>query len=86
MPITSAAKKALRKNKRQRGRNLNKSRHLKSEISSLKKLITAKDKKGATQLLPKVYKTLDKSVKANLLKKNTASRLKSRLTKIVNKL
>ncbi|MBI2635103.1 MAG: 30S ribosomal protein S20 [Parcubacteria group bacterium] len=86
MPITKAAKKALRKNKRQRKNNLNKSRLLKGELAALKKLITAKAKKGAIEFLPKVYKALDKSVKNNLLKKNTASRMKSRLTKIVNKL
>ncbi|MDO8676306.1 MAG: 30S ribosomal protein S20 [Candidatus Azambacteria bacterium] len=86
MPITKAAKKALRKNKRQRENNLNKSRLLKDELSALKKLITAKTKKGAAELLPKIYKALDKAVKTNLLKKNTASRMKSRLTKIVNKL
>ena len=86
MPTTSSAKKALRKNKRQRERNLNKSRLFKGELTALKKLISKKDKKGATQLLPKTYKALDKAVKANLLKKNTASRIKSRLTKIVNKL
>ena len=86
MPITKAAKKALRKNKRQRENNLNKSRLLKGELAALKKLITTKAKKGANEFLPKVYKALDKSVKNNLLKKNTASRMKSRLTKIVNKL
>ncbi len=58
----------------------------KDAIKSLKKSIVQKDKKGAMALLPKVYKALDKSVKTNLLKKNTASRLKSRLTKNVNKL
>jgi small subunit ribosomal protein S20 len=86
MPITSSAKKALRQNKKRRARNLTESRFLKSEIKSLKKLIAAKDKKGAVEFLPKVYKALDKSVKTNLVKKNTASRLKSRLTKVVSKL
>lgn len=86
MPITQSAKKALRQNKRRHTRNLVKSRFLKSRIKSLKKLIAAKDKKGAVEFLPKVYKALDKSVKTNLIKKNTASRLKSRLTKSVNKI
>ncbi|MEK7197981.1 MAG: 30S ribosomal protein S20 [Patescibacteria group bacterium] len=86
MPITKSAKKALRQNKKRRRQNLQKSRFLKDQVKSLKKLIAAKDKKGALELLPKVYKALDKSVKTNALKKNTASRIKSRLTKIVNKL
>ncbi len=86
MPITKSAQKALRQNKRRRARNLKQSRSLKDEIKSLKKLIAGKDKKGANEILPKVYKALDKAAKTNLIKKNTAARLKSRLTKTVNKL
>lgn len=62
------------------------SRLLKDEIRSLKKLVANKDKKDAIEFLPKVYKALDKAAKTNLIKKNTAARLKSRLTKTVNKL
>ena len=58
----------------------------KDAIKSLKKSIAQKDKKGAVEILPKVYKALDKAVKINILKKNTASRIKSRLIKAVNKL
>lgn len=86
MPITKSAKKALRQNKKRRARNLKQSRAFKDEVKSLKKFIAAKDKKNANELLPSVYKTIDKAVKTNVLKKNTASRIKSRLTKIVNKL
>ena len=86
MPITKSAQKALRQNKKRRARNVKQSRSLKDEIKSLKKLADTKDKKGAGGALPKVYKALDKAVKTNLLKKNTASRLKSRLTKAINKL
>lgn len=86
MPITKSAKKALRQNKKRRKQNLQKSHFLKDQVKSLKKLIAAKDKKGALELLPKIYKAVDKSVKTNILKKNTAARMKSRLTKIVNKL
>jgi len=86
MPITKSAQKALRQNKRRRARNLKQSRSLKDEIKALKKLMAKKDKKSAADALPKVYKFLDKAVKTNLIKKNTAARLKSRLTKTVNKL
>jgi len=86
MPITSSAKKALRQNKRRHARNLKQSRSLKDEIKSLKKFMALKNKEGAKEILPKVYKALDKAVKTNLIKKNTASRLKSRLTKSVNKI
>ncbi|MBI2446350.1 MAG: 30S ribosomal protein S20 [Parcubacteria group bacterium] len=86
MPITKSAKKALRQNKKRRARNLKQSRLFKDEIKALKKLIAAKDKKSALEILPKVYKAIDKAVKTHILKKNTAARLKSRLTKTVNKL
>lgn len=86
MPITKSAQKALRQNKRRRARNVKQSRSLKDEIKALKKLMAKKDKKGASGALPKVYKALDKAVKTNLVKKNTAARLKSRLTKAVNKI
>jgi len=86
MPITKSAQKALRQNKRRRTRNVKQSRSLKGEIKSLKKLMAVRDKRGAGEVLPKVYKALDKAVKTNLIKKNTASRLKSRLTKTINKL
>jgi len=86
MPITKSAKKALRQSKKRRKRNSQKSRLLKDQLKSLKKLIAVKDKKSALDFLPKVYKTLDKSAKTNIIKKNTAARIKSRLTKTINKL
>ncbi len=86
MPITKSAQKALRQSKRRQARNLKRSRRLKDEIKSLKKLMAAKDKKGALKILPGVYKALDKAAKTNLIKKNTAARLKSRLAKTVNKI
>ncbi len=39
----------------------------------------------AKKLLPQVYKLLDKAAKADLIKKNTATRKKSRITKLINK-
>ncbi|MDO8574713.1 MAG: 30S ribosomal protein S20 [bacterium] len=86
MPITKSAKKALRQSKKRRARNLKQSRLFKDEVKALKKTIAAKDKKSALESLPKVYKAVDKAVKTNILKKNTAARLKSRLAKTVNKL
>lgn len=86
MPVTKSAKKALRQSEKRRKQNLQKSRFLKGQIKTLKKLIIAGDKKGASDFLPKVYKAVDKSVKTNAIRKNAAARIKSRLTKTVNKL
>jgi small subunit ribosomal protein S20 len=39
----------------------------------------------ARKLLPQVYKLLDKAAKTGLIKKNTAARKKSRITKSISK-
>ncbi len=81
MPITSSAKKALRQSKKHRTENLKRSEAFKNAIKKFKKLVEAKKLDEAAAALPAVYQTLDKATKTNVLKKNTASRLKSRLTK-----
>ncbi len=79
MPITDSAKKALRQNKKRRAENLTKKEAFKDAIKKFKKLVATKDIKGAIAALPLVYQTLDKAAKTNVIPKNTAARLKSRL-------
>ena len=86
MPITKSAKKALRQNKKRRARYLKQTDTTQKEIKKIKKLIAAKNKTNASDALPKVYKALDKAVKNHLIVGNKAARLKSQLTKTVNKL
>ncbi|MBI2514861.1 30S ribosomal protein S20 [Candidatus Wolfebacteria bacterium] len=83
MPITQSAKKALRQNIRRRMRNLKRKTELKSAIKQYKKMVVAGDKEGAKKFLSQVYKKLDKAAKVNSIKKNRASRLKSRLSKLL---
>ena len=83
MPITQSAKKALRQSIRRRERNVKKKTDLKSVIKQYKKLIEEKKKEEAWQQLSLVYKKLDKAAKTNLIKKNKAARLKSRLANIL---
>ena len=52
----------------------------------VKKLKTTTDKKEAQELLPKVSGILDKLAKKNIIHKNKAANLKSKLTKKVNAL
>ena len=85
MPITQSAKKALRQSIRRRVKNVERKSALKAAIKEYKKLIVAGKFAEAKKYLPQVYKRLDKAAKANLIKKNTASRLKSRLTKKLGK-
>ena len=85
MPITSSAKKALRKSVTNRNRNLKRKKTLGETLRNYKKLIITKKIDEAVKLLPSVYKAIDKSAKVGLLKSNTASRLKSRLSKKLTK-
>ena len=85
MPITESAKKALRQNIKRKAQNVHRKKDLKEVIKNYKKMILAKNLDEAKKQLSLVYQKLDKSAKVNLIKKNTASRLKSRLTKLLSR-
>ncbi len=52
----------------------------------IKRLRAAEDKKTGLELLPKVVSMLDRLAKKNVIHKNKAANLKSKLTKHVNSL
>jgi len=85
MPITKSAKKALRQNVRRRARNLVYRKKMRGLIKQVRTLVEEKKIEEAKKLLPQVYKILDKTAKIGIIKKNTASRKKARITKLVNK-
>ena len=85
MPITKSAKKALRQSLRRRTRNLIYKNKIQKLLKELKKLIILGKKEEIKNLLPKIYKALDKAVKVGVIKKGAADRKKSRVTKLVNK-
>jgi len=85
MPITKSAEKALRQNQKRRARNLVYKNKIKNLIKEVKSLVLEKKIEQAKKLLPQVYKILDKTAKVGIIKKNTAGRKKSRITKLVNK-
>ena len=84
MANTKSAKKAHEASLRKRVFNLRRLRAMKSSIKEVRALALAKDKK-ALELLQKAYKAIDKAAKRGVIKKNTAARKKSRLSKFVNK-
>lgn len=86
MPITRSAKKALRSSEKKRVFNRVRKDKVSNAIKSLKKLITEGKKKEAVVAFRSVQKALDKAVKGGTLNKNTASRKKSRLAKMIAKL
>ena len=85
MPISKSAKKALRQSKKRRERNLRRFETMRENIKKIHKLIAENKKEEAQKLLPQTYKAIDKAAKNNIIKKNTAARKKSKLTKLINK-
>lgn len=85
MAITKSSKKALRQNLRRMIRNIPKKQKIKNLLKEVKILVSQKKIEEAKKLLPQVYKSLDKAAKAKLIKKNTASRKKSRISKLIIK-
>lgn len=70
MPITKSAKKSLRVSLRQRTQNLKVEKKLKQAL-----------KKADEKNVNEVISLIDKAAKTNLIHKNKAARLKSRLNK-----
>lgn len=81
MPITKSAKKALRQTVSRNKRNTVRKEVYKREIKDIKSLLSAKNSADAEKKLATVYKALDKAAKVGAIKKNKASRLKSRIAK-----
>jgi small subunit ribosomal protein S20 len=85
MPITKSAKKELRKSEKRRIRNLKRKQEIKKLLKEAKKLVSGKKVEEAKKLLPKIYKILDKAAKVGIIKKNAASRKKSKIAKLILK-
>lgn len=86
MAITKSAQKALRQSETRRSLNKMYTKKMKDFIKEVISLIGEKKIEEANKLMPQIYKILDKAAKANVIKKNTASRRKSRLTKLISKI
>ncbi len=85
MPNIKSAAKALRQSKRRHVRNLASKRAFKDAVKDFKKLVAAGKFQEAAELLPAVYQKLDKAAKTGVIKRNKASRLKSRASKLIGK-
>ncbi len=86
MPITRSAKKALRASDKKREFNMRRKEKVNKTVKSVKKLISGNMKKDAMLALREAQQALDKAVKGRTMNKNTASRKKSRLSKMIKKL
>lgn len=75
----------MRQSIRRRSQNLERKNRTKTVIKQFKKLAAGGQFEEAKKYLPRVYKTIDKMAKVNLIKHGKASRLKSRLAKKLRK-
>ncbi len=94
MPNLKSAKKALKKSERKKVINTRSKVKMKKIIKSLNELAQTLDKKTEKvtddrlkeieEILRNAYKQIDKTAKKGIIKKNTASRKKSKLAKKVD--
>jgi len=78
-----SAQKRIRTNGNKRTINRYQAKTVRTAIKNLR---TAKDKTEAAKALPKVTSMLDKLAKKNVIHKNKAANMKSKLAKHVSKL
>ncbi|HQB50850.1 MAG TPA: 30S ribosomal protein S20 [bacterium] len=83
MPNLKSAKKELRKGNRRAARNEEVRQEVKKMVKGSRRAIDAKTAE-AQEMVKQTIKTLDKAAKKGVIKKNTASRKKSRLQKKLN--
>ena len=81
MANTSSAKKAVRAAKRRRVFNERRKKAMKDVVKGISKLVGAKKAKEAEAMLPALYKAFDQAANGGTIKKNTAARMKSRISK-----
>jgi len=85
MAITESAKKAARQSAARKERNIIYKDKIKELVKKVRVLVAAKKMNDAKKLLPDIYSALDKAAKVGVIKKNNASRHKSRLTHLIDK-
>lgn len=86
MPIIKAQTKSVRQSARRKVFNDRRRRTMRETIKQIKEFALGKDKKAADELLPTAYKAIDKATKRGVIKKNTASRKKSQIARIVKEI
>ena len=86
MANTVTSLKRVRITERRTTINRMRKTRLRHGIRAMRRLLDHKDRDGATKLLPETFSLVDRAAKWGIIKKNTASRYKSRLTLRVQKL
>ena len=86
MANTKSAEKRILQIKKRTDRNQHNASRLKTQVRKLKRALDGGEPTAAKDLLKPTISVVDKSVQKGVLKKNTASRIKSRLTRRVRAL
>ena len=84
MPNIKSAKKRVLTNKRKEEENILVDSRMKNSIKKLEKTIKEGNLEESKKLLDATFKNIDKAQNINIVHKNKAARLKSRLSKSVN--
>ena len=84
MANTSSARKAIRVSEKKALKNLRARGEMRSSIKEFRQLITLGDIESAENKLSEVSSSIDQAAKKNIIKKNTASRYKSRIANLLN--
>ena len=79
-------KSSLKRIRQEQKRRLHNRYYAKTIRNAVRKLRATTDKAAAVELYPKVQKMLDKLAKVNIIHKNKASNLKSKLNRYIQKL
>ena len=85
MPIKRAAYKALRSDKKKRLRNISALSRVKTLAKDLTNLLSSKDKGKIEKTLRTFISQLDKAAHKGIIRRRTASRKASRMSKKVSK-
>ncbi len=86
MAHSLSAKKRVRQNVKRRGRNRWRKQQMKEALREFDQAVKAGDKTKAAEQLKVVYERVDKVAAKGTIHKNTASRRKSRLARMLNKI
>lgn len=85
MAITKGAKKAHRSSLKKRVFNVRRKGAMNEMVKKIQKHLSSGERKEAEALVPEAYKAIDKAAKRGVIKQNTASRKKSRLTAAIKR-
>jgi small subunit ribosomal protein S20 len=83
MANTISSLKRMRQTRRKTTVNRLRKSRLRHQIRSMRRLIEEKNAKGAQAAVPATFSLIDRAAKWGVIKKNTAARYKSRITRRV---